>query len=500
MIHFAMVNVGPKYPMAYVETLVDMIRRNASRLEHDAAFWCITDRPEELPEGVNPIAPYPGLPGWWNKCWLFSPLMPWGAGERVVYFDLDVAITGRLEDLVETTGIIRDPLWPCYNSSVMIWNHGDHSDIWSAFDPAIIDQPDDVVPPECLPAGQINGGDQAWITKCDRYASGAPWRLLPGHWCLSYREHAQAWPPDGCKVVYFNGQPKPAEITDGWVPEVWKVGGFTSLPVMDGANVTFEALYDNIRANVVRDLPWFAGGPPSNRTVVLICGGPSMKKRLGQIRDHRRRGATLVSVNNALGFLVANGLKPDIHVMLDARAENVDFLKDAPLGVRYYLASQCHPSLFEALEGRDVTVWHNGFGDCEGIREILQPWWDGPDARPIRLVPGGGTVGLRALFLSAYSGCKRIHVYGMDSSYQGDEHHAYPQALNDDDEVQTVALYDEATGETKRYVAARWMVRQAEEMKWSYRDLRGLGVDLFFHGEGLVPDIAKQLRAQELAS
>ena len=492
-VNFVFVRVGKKYSADYVAVLADMVLRNSSELE-ERAFWCITDKPDELPDGVGYIPADLNFPGWWQKLRLFSPDMPWAEGERVVYLDLDVAIVGRLEDLAETPGIIKDWLWPCLNSSVMVWDHGDHREIWDKFRPELMTLPGRVVPPECLPSDQINGGDQEWITEVDRESDGPPWRLFPRQWCLNYRQHALSWPTGGSKVISFNGALKPHMIEDGWVPHVWKVGGFTALPVMNGVNVTHEHLLENIRANVTRDLQWFGGGPDNSKTAVLVAGGPSMKDCLPQIRDHKRRGARIVTVNNAWRTLTAAGITPDVHVMLDARPENVDFLNGAPSGVRYLLASQCHPSLFDALADQEVCMWHNGFGDCDDIRAILEPYWDGENARPIRLIPGGGTVGLRSLFLIAYSGYKKIHVYGMDSSFHGDEHHAYAQPLNDADPTQVVALRDPETGSIRRYRCAPWMLRQAEEFKWHWRDLEDLGVRLFVHGKGLVPDIAKDMR------
>lgn len=495
-LHFVCVRVGAAYGPEYVERLVDMFARNATRLEGDGQFWCLTDAPEDLPEGVAAIPYNPDLPGWWQKVYLFSDAMPWGMGDRVIYMDLDVAITGRLEDLVETPGIIRDWLWPCYNSSVMVWDHGEHAAIWSAFRPEIMTQPGRVVPPECLPAGQVNGGDQEWITEISERTEH--WRLFPDSWTRTFRD-CRDWPPTGCKVVSFNGKPKPHEVTDGWVPDVWKVGGFTSLPVMDGANVSVEGILENVRANVVRDLPWFGGfmGEAHRATrVVLACGGPSMLADIPNIRAHKRRGARIVTVNNAWRTLVAAGIKPDVHIMLDARPENAEFVADAPEGVRYLIASQCHPDVFDTLErlGREVVVWHNGFGNSEELREILAPWWgEGPNQRPCVLVPGGGTVGLRALWLCAFSGYLFLHVYGMDSSYSGDVHHAYPQAINDDDDTQTVVMGG------KSYRCARWMVRQAEEFKTAWNDLGREGISLFVHGRGLVPDIAAKLRAEGMA-
>jgi hypothetical protein len=213
--------------------------------------------------------------------------------------------------------------------------------------------------------------------------------------CVSYRRSAIDWPPSESRVVYFNGEPKPADIKSGWVCDVWKLNGFTSLPEMRGVNVEHDALWANIAANAKRDLPWFTGFRERGEPVAIVCGGPSMKDSLADIRAQRRRGAKIVTVNNAMRFLMEHGITPDVHVMLDARPANAAFVQNAPQGVKYLIASQCHPSVFDALEGRDVVLWHSAFGDNAQFREVLDPWWSGPNQKPVVLVPGGGTVGLR---------------------------------------------------------------------------------------------------------
>lgn len=481
MIHFVSVRVGTKYGPEYVAILHDMVARNLSKTEH--AHWCVTDDPESLPEGVNAIAHDPELPGWWQKVALFSDRMPWQAGERVFYLDLDVCITGRLENLVERPGIMRDVLWPCFNSSVMVWDHGEHGQIWSDFDPGIIDLPGKTVPRECLPVGQINGGDQEWITEAE---PGFP--ILPAEWCVSYRD-AVGWPPSQSKVVVFHGAPKPHEVTTGWPPNVWKVGGYTSLPEMNGVNVDNSVILDNIRSAIARGLPWFSGFGPLDRAAIICAPGPSLKDHLAEIRWHRRNGGRIIALNNALGFLVANGVTPDAQVMLDARPENVAFVQDAPEATTYFLASQCHPDLFDALAHRTVVVWHNHIGP--DIEALVEPF---AETHPILLVPGGGTVGLRAMYLAFFSGYTKIHLYGMDGSYSGDTHHVTPQALNDGET--TVSVVHGA----KTYRCALWMARQAEEFQDQYRSLRRRGAQIFVHGDGLIPDIARQLRAEERAA
>ncbi len=486
-VNFVMVRVGDRYGPECVAILADMIARNASNLE-SFSIWCVTDRPEDLPEGVGYIPADPSIPpSWWAKCQLFSPVMPWEEGDRVIYFDLDVAITGRLEELAETDGIIQDWHWPCLNSSVMSWLHGEHREVWDQFTPEVMSRPSiDLAP--YLPKGQINGGDQEHITRL------GGWKTFPAAWFISYRD-ARVWPPNESKAVIFHGEPKPSGVTSGWVPNVWKIGGFTSLPVMGGVNVTHESLLANVRTAVLRDLPWFTGFGPHKRLACVVGGAPSVRDDIGKIRAQQKRGARIITVNNTWRLMVENGIMPDIHVMLDARPENAAFLKDAPKGVRYLIASQCHADVFEALKDHEVIVWHNGFGDNQAIREVLQPWWhEGPNQRPCVLVPGGGTVGLRSLWLCALSGFKTIHMYGFDSSYEGDQHHAYAQPINDADRVMEVAMGG------KTYRAAPWMTRQAEELKWHHADLKREGVTLHVHGRGLLPDVFRAIRKEERAA
>lgn len=494
---FVCVWVGDKYGPEYVSILRNMVMRNASNLEQQCAFFCVTDRPDELPEGVYPIAAPDGLPGWWAKVFLFSPEMPWERGQRVVYFDLDVAITGRLEDLVERTGIIQDWHWPCYNSSVMVWDHGDHPQIWRGFAHDLIDAPVRPALQGLLPAGQVNGGDQEWITECSR------WDTFPRDWFVSYRE-AHAWPPANAKAVIFHGDPKPPEVASGWVPNVWREGGFTSLPEFKGVNTTVDLRMENVRSAVKRDLPWFTGFGDEGKTGVVVCGAPSMKDCLPEISAHKRRGNRIITVNNTWRFLVANGIVPDVCVMVDARPENAAFVEGAPKSMRFVLASQCHPDVFDALHGYETVIWHNGFGDNAEMQEILAPFWDeGPNQRPCILVPGGSTVGLRCLWLATYSGFRTVHMYGIDSSYaESGEHHAYAQALNDGETVLEVVRGD------KTYRCAPWMTRQAAEFEETWRDLRNYvdfadrpsPVTVHVHGVGLIPDIARDLRDEGRAA
>ena len=187
MITIAVVNHGNYLGRGrqYVETMKSMVARN---LQQPYAFECLSD------EGR--------LAGWWAKIELFRPGRFNG---RVVYVDLDSVVVGQLDELAECKGIVNLLDWgwrePTLCSSVMVWDAGEHADIFERFVPDVMHE---------------FRGDQDWIT----HVGG--WQALPPHLCKSYRYHCTEAPPARCVHVSMHGTPKPHEITAGWVPNHWR--------------------------------------------------------------------------------------------------------------------------------------------------------------------------------------------------------------------------------------------------------------------------------------
>lgn len=192
MLSVACVCVGEKYAPAYVFNLRRMVARHL-RAPHE--FLCLTDRPERF-DGLGCIRVEHR--GWWSKIELFKPgRFPW----RVLYLDLDVVVTGPLDELAARDGIIRDWHLPGFNSSVMSWRAGDRDQVYER------------LPPD---AARRYAGDQDWITE-----AAPDWPTWPEGWCVSYRSHAVDGPPAGARVVCFHGLPKPADLSNGWAPGAW---------------------------------------------------------------------------------------------------------------------------------------------------------------------------------------------------------------------------------------------------------------------------------------
>jgi len=206
----ACVNVGNYLGMGekYVDTLASMARRHLP--PHD--FVCIDES---------------RFKRWWAKLELFKPGRFTG---NVLYFDLDVVISGDLTGLLGCLewgdfwalddfawALSRAPQWAMAerlktlkphvmrgknafkrtmggwgtcNSSVMLWRGDAGRDIWEWYQPAAVDR---------------LHGDQNWITR----VMGHRMKLIPPGWAGSYRLG-----PPGCPITVYHGDGKPHEVHD----------------------------------------------------------------------------------------------------------------------------------------------------------------------------------------------------------------------------------------------------------------------------------------------
>lgn len=461
------VNVGTKYPMECVAILRDMVARNLPGGTY--TFKCVTDRPGELPPGVEALPHNDRLPAsWWQKLKLFDPAL--GLDGRCVYFDLDVAITGRLDKLIETPGIIADWHYPSYNSSVMVWDAGDHAEAFTRFTPGDIEKPADW--PHIWT-------DQDWL-----YRLGG-WETFPPGWCVSYRSHATKWPPKDAAVVCFHGEPKPQDVKDGWVPKIWCIGGLREVRFDNAINVTDTVVERNIRINSQRDLPWFLGAADTPLQMVIVGGAPSLASSIEAIRLRQKRGAHVMATNGAAAFLRQHGITPTVHVILDARPENAAFVEGASKDTFHLIASCCDPAVFDRLieQGCPVGLWHAVMN--WGTPAFIESVRPGKKYSP---VGGGSTVMLRSMILATMSGFRDLHVYGMDGCFIDEKHHAYAQSMNDADQGGT-AMYN-----GRSYRVAPWMAKQAQDfLDFQHRAMVEAGTRITIHGAGLMPDICRHL-------
>lgn len=160
--------------------------------------------------------------------------------------------------------------------------------------------------------------------------------------------------------------------------------------------------------NQIRDPRDLKAGP------VIICGfAPSIEGELKTIRKlKKKKGTRLICVNAAHDWLLKKGIKPDIMLMLDPDVTYTRYIQRPRKGVRYFIASQCAPGVFDTLleKGADVVVWHSYREPSNDL--VMELWSDVPTS----LVGGGSSTALRAINLAMVAGYADFHLFGMDSS------------------------------------------------------------------------------------
>lgn len=251
-------------------------------------------------------------------------------------------------------------------------------------------------------------------------------------------------------------------------------------------NTPAEVMVAQATENLLRDLPVFIEQEAHKAKVCIVGGGPSLADTLPALRFQKDRGALVMALNGTHDWLIERGIVPDMHVMLDARKENVEFVSKPNKAVTYLIAAQCHPRVFDALSASDVLVW---VADVPGMRELADRVH-----KPLGLVGGGSTVGLKAMALAYLWGFRSIALFGMDSCYRSDAHHAYPQALNDG-ESRVDVLYG-----GKRFSCATWMHAQAEEFEHDLQQLLELGCAVKTFGTGLIQTINDEIQRRNHAA
>ena len=215
---------GSRYPAAYVNCLLAMIRRNTKR---DTRLVCYTDDPS----GIHPdVATYPmpvvALPMSkanhpWRKVALWQEKLEGISGD-VLFLDLDVVITGSMDDFFDfkpesTFCVIEN--WTQMgskigNTSVYRFRVGANTYIYDTL----------VADPEGVTRRFPNS--QTFISRTARSMD-----FWPAEWCVSFKHTLMPpWPlnfvqtaklPPATKVVCFTGKPDPDEARDGTWPAPW---------------------------------------------------------------------------------------------------------------------------------------------------------------------------------------------------------------------------------------------------------------------------------------
>ena len=247
--------------------------------------------------------------------------------------------------------------------------------------------------------------------------------------------------------------------------------------IICGVNEDKDKIRDNIRINIKRGLPQVKPYETQwEKTIGIALGGPTLKDTFPDLLEKRQNGMPVITVNGSHKYCMDNGLTPSGMVMLDSREFNNRFVYPLIEDCKYFISSQCHPSVFENLKDNKVWIWHcAGDENFDLLKEVY-----GDDYYPVM---GGATIALRAVHMLRMLGFHKFEMYGFDSCITGD-HHAYEQPENDDEEILDVVVSG------KEFICTAAHYHQAKEFV-DMISKTGEHYDLAVHGDGLISHIIK---------
>ncbi len=466
---------GGDYTRDYV---IGLRRGIAQHMKPEHRFICLTDAVKETVFDDDWNIQWEPLrhdwPGWWSKVEMFRPdLERYG---RILFLDLSCLVVGDLDDIALYDGpacITSDWYHGGPSQSVLSFAPGEMRAVWDLFksDPdKWMERGDKRIAPDF--------GDQVLVNEVYGLDGLKRWQTeLPGQ-VVSFKVHCGTGVPKGARLVKFHGEPRIHDCQEPWVREAW-TRGFNLVRYTSGCNTGIATILGQVKHNSeAKGVKWLRRPVRAKKHVCIVGGAPSLADDLDGIKLRKRLGHTIWALNGAHDYLIERGIVPDALLIMDARPHNIKFLEHLHKRVEYMLCSRCHPSLFDAVKGYKVTLWHSY---DEGVAEYLEV--EHSD-KPWAAFTGGGTVGLRAMTMAEGVGYKFIHLYGMDSSYEDDAGHAYAQPQNDDERVVDVFVGD------RKFRAAPWMVRQVENFQEQYPMLAEKGVRVSVHGRGMLPYVA----------
>lgn len=241
------------------------------------------------------------------------------------------------------------------------------------------------------------------------------------------------------------------------------------LVVETTCNTGDKELLANLNSARDRGLPKLLFEPAHKRSLVICGSGPSLRDYLAVVS----LDCDFMALNGAYGILLDAGIPAKYFAMLDARAANLNFLELIHPDTQFLLAPQCHPDIFDALEGRNVTLFHLNTPTNHKVFP----------GEPIYL-GGGGTIGLTAIAIGAALGYRHITLLGYDSSYRGAHSHARYQEQNAGQATLPVWIED------REYLSTPAMAQQVMDFfPWHaalQKAFPGLIIDVV--GEGLFYD------------
>jgi hypothetical protein len=246
-----------------------------------------------------------------------------------------------------------------------------------------------------------------------------------------------------------------------------------------GTNVDESVFERNVRSALFPIGRGFRDFYPRCKHLTIAGGGPSLNDLL--MTGMFEAKGHLWALNNVWREMIG-GHRVDAVVIMDARPTSIEFV-DPDVHIvdvaEWMIASQCDPDVLENMSDVDaeVTIWH-----AAGPKIIEQLGLHG--------IRGGGTVLSRAINLAWERGFRDFTLAGVDSSITAEAHHAYPQAINDQDKRIEVE-----TPKGARFITTPELAEQATTVFRQMREYEKIGGSFRIIADGLLPTLWAEFKA-----
>lgn len=279
-------------------------------------------------------------------------------------------------------------------------------------------------------------------------------------------------------------------------------GYLNALPVGE-APLNDEGIIEQVRANATRDdVPNLRGSVCQEATMVFVAGGPSLNKFVSEIKAKCSDPAyDVYTSNKTCQWMLANGMKPKYHVIIDPMERKTLDLDYEADDVTMVLGLQCHPAVFDEAKARgrkclkflaaSTTRKNATVSDAEAAQAAVTP------KNPELIAIGGGSMaGTRMIYLAAALGYRRLEFYGLDGCCDMlangvVNNYAYPKARGE-----TIIEVEAANG--RKFHSTVSFARQADELVKLLENLPGL--DVVIHGDSFMSNqlaMYNELRANK---
>ncbi len=204
-------------------------------------------------------------------------------------------------------------------------------------------------------------------------------------------------------------------------------------------------------------LPFAKRNMLQNERGVVVCGtGPTLVtgQSLREIRRLKRLGYKIMAVKQAIRVLTEHEIPVDFSVAMDPNEKQI---AKTPIqhGVLYFVASSCHPKMFDYLmkNKMQINIFHSACGAAThdmSEMEIYEKYFPN-DCRYEDVAMGGFTVVNRAVSLSDYLGAKKIVIAGAPFGWREESDYYAPSVTEPAGNASGPTLDDKGITDGKRW-------------------------------------------------